>query len=195
MIFIRSKKSALGLLVILMVVLTACQPAASAATHYAAAISGTEAFIGIAISGQEVTAYVCDGTDTTVATISEWFKGTLSGDSIELSSSGGAQLTGNLASAGVQGTVVLADGQTFAFSAAPAGAEAGLFRAEETFGSESYVAGWIVLDDGQQRGGMGYEGGGGVGKLAITPIPIPRLPRTLKVVTSLGEFSARRVGG
>jgi hypothetical protein len=147
----------------------------------------SHAFVGVAVTGTQVVAYACDGTETAIG-IDEWFKGP-GGDSFTLSSASGASLSAARAGDQLQGTLTLGDGRTFTFRApAIVDANAGLFRADATFDGVAYVAGWIILPDGEQRGGL--HGG----QLAFTPIPIPRLPRSLVVETSLGTFTAVRIG-
>jgi len=187
------KVQIMSLILLFAVALVACQsagtPSSSQPANYAVQLPNSEAFVGIAITGQDIVAYVCDGTDTSTATVSEWFKGSLSGNSFDLTSNSGARLSGTLSTGAIEGAFSLANGESLAFRASQVGNEAGLFRSEETFDGNNYVAGWIILADGQQRGSIIR-----LGTLAFTPVPIPRLPRNLQVTTTLGTFNAFRVG-
>jgi hypothetical protein len=50
--------------------------------------------------------------------------------------------------------VTLADGEEHAFSADPAEAPAGLYRAEETIDGEELLGGWIELSNHEERGAV-----------------------------------------
>lgn len=85
-------------------------------------------------------------------------------------------------------------GREHAVRGSAVAADAGLYRGESVSGPAG-IAGWILAADGTQRGGFGFEGGGGLGvkqleprltqqvltnsatlriaKVGITPIPIP----------------------
>lgn len=115
----------------------------------------SDLFIGISIEGdagesQEVLIYLCDGEY-----VSHWFSGEVDASgsgaftsedefeiSIELEAAGGD----------LSGTVAFGDESQQSFTATPASGDAGLYRAEETFDGEDYIAGWIVLQNGQQLG-------------------------------------------
>jgi hypothetical protein len=139
--------------------LAACQAPAVKTTHYSGQIDNSKAFIGLATNGNDILAYACDGTETDV-TIAEWFKGTLSAKSFRLTSKSNAQLNGQIGEAAT-GTLTLADGSTFAFSAPLATGDAGLYRREVTENGTNAVTGWIVLKDGEIHGATFYGGAGG----------------------------------
>ena len=78
------------------------------------------------------------------------------------------------------GAVTLSDGRRFSFSVPvvthqemvllaglPASQEVGLFRDEETFNQQQYLAGWIILP-GQRRGGIIH-----VQSKALLTVPFP----------------------
>lgn len=117
----------------------------------------SDLFIGISIESdadtgepQEVLIYLCDGNY-----VSHWFSGEVDASgsgtfasedefeiSIELETAGGD----------LSGTVAFGDESQQSFTATAASGDDGLYRAEETFDGEDYIAGWIVLQDGRQLG-------------------------------------------
>jgi len=120
-------------------------------------VDGSDAFIAVILhTNGAVTAYVCDSAD-----ISEWFKGSVTGSSLDLTSKGGAHLTADLAADSFNGifTPSRANGaSSLTFNVKAADQPAGLYRGENTVDAVDLVAGWIVLPDGDQRGAV--SGGG-----------------------------------
>jgi hypothetical protein len=118
-------------------------------------VEGGEAFVAI-VTGEdgEVTAYVCDGEEGEMAGTGDWFTGELDGAELSLQAESGATLDAELTDDGATGTYTSADGTEQALTAAPAEGEAGLYRGEEG----DVVAGFIVANDGDDRGGMGIAG-------------------------------------
>jgi hypothetical protein len=137
-------------LLILSLILSACgsgQPATEALSGaWVGKLEGADAFIGIASNGEEVMAYICDGQS-----ITQWFKGQAGADKLDLTS-GSAKLQAQLTVDTASGSVTLADGQTFNFTADRAAGDAGLYRLEEKASDESWISGWVVLNDGNLRG-------------------------------------------
>lgn len=72
---------------------------------------------------REVRAYVCDSKN-----INEWFKGSVTGDELELSSNNGAQLTGEIASEAASGNITMSDGTSLSFEIPPAAGIGGLYN-------------------------------------------------------------------
>ena len=73
---------------------------------------------------REVRAYLCDGQQ-----ISEWFRGSVSGNNLDLTSDSGAQLKGSLAPEAATGTITLPDSEkSFTFTLKPASGPAGLYN-------------------------------------------------------------------
>ena len=144
-------------------------------------VVGTDAFLGVVIfANRETLAYVCDGTS-----IAQWFRGPAGPEALALTAEGGARLNATLTPAAVTGTVTLADGRAFDFTATPATGEAGLYRAHETLDGVEHVAGWVVLPDGQQRGAITAGG---------RTLPAPRLtPATPTVPVGGGTLHAQRL--
>lgn len=111
----------------------------------------------VALVAQEdgtILAYACDGEAGEVATTAEWFTGEVDGEAIDLRSAGGARLTATVTPTGARGDLVLGDGSVRTFEAAPATGDAGLYRAE----TDDVLAGFIVANDGTDRGGIGILG-------------------------------------
>jgi hypothetical protein len=139
------------LLILLALLLAGCgrqsatEPAAM--TTFVSQIAGTESFIGLVTDGRAVVAYVCDGQS-----VSHWFRGGVTGGTLNLESAGGARLQATVAETVVQGQFTLPGAAALAFSADPAIEPAGLYRAEHEADDGRYIAGWVVLADGRQRG-------------------------------------------
>ena len=131
--------------------LVACgreQTSSSPSGSLVGTVDGTDAFIALVPQeNNSLIAYMCDGQ-----TISVWFRGERNGGEEDLAAATGARLQASLEGDTAAGTVTLADGQTYAFTASLASGEAGLYRAEETLDGNNYVGGWIILNDGSQRG-------------------------------------------
>ncbi|MBI2765209.1 MAG: hypothetical protein HYX53_04765 [Chloroflexi bacterium] len=127
---------------------------------YVGQVEGLDAFIGIAVTqdGRTTRAYVCDGNQ-----VSQWFSGTAEARSLKLTAES-ASLEAELTKSSAKGTVQLADGRKLNFTAAAAKGDAGLYRAVESSDDGKLVAGWVVLNNGEQRGSV-----------AFTPVPIPRV--------------------
>ena len=119
------------------------------ARGYVGTVRGTHAFVGVAVSGSQVTAYVCDSKR-----IAQWFKGSLHAATVTLTSKAGyvlhlavgnQQVTGTLRLPGKAGTI-------HRLVTAGATRPAGLYRGVKTVAGKRYLGGWIVLPDGRQRG-------------------------------------------
>jgi hypothetical protein len=118
-------------------------------------VEGGDAFVAIvAAEDGEVTAYVCDGEEGEMATTGEWFTGELDGTELLLEADSGATLEAELTDDGAVGTYTSADGTVQALTAEPAEGEAGLYRGEDG----DVVAGFVVANDGDDRGGIGIAG-------------------------------------
>jgi hypothetical protein len=109
---------------------------------YAGRTDDDSAAIAVAVLGNRAAAYLCDGKD-----IEAWFRGTVEGDEISLTSKGGAALEAKLIHGGLEGKIELA-GEELTFTIGQAEPPAGLYRAR---GSKTTI-GWIILPDGSQVG-------------------------------------------
>lgn len=99
-----------------------------------------------------IVAYLCDGRGTSV-----WLAGAFDGANASLTSDD-ASMEVSVTGGRAYGTVALEGGASSLFTAALTTEEAGLYRAEATAEGVSYVGGWIVLDDGRQRGALLADG-------------------------------------
>ncbi len=107
---------------------------------------GTLAGFALSTDGRQVIAYLCDG-DTLSVSISQWFKGAVTNNSIDLTNPQGSHLVATLAPDTITGTVTLKAGQPTSFTLRripDPGSLYGLYRSEETFNGNRYLGGWIL---------------------------------------------------
>jgi hypothetical protein len=111
-------------------------------------VSGSRAFVAMAVSNSRVIAYVCDSRR-----IAHWFRGPVRGGKATLAS-GGYVLRAIIGPHRARGSVSFPDraGDAHAFTADMAAKPAGLYRGEKTVAGTRYLGGWIILPDGRQRG-------------------------------------------
>jgi hypothetical protein len=127
-------------------------PAAAAGAPrgvYVGRVAGTHAFIAVVVGHGRARAYVCDSHHRAV-----WLPaGGLRGAYVDLAGAH-VQVTGSVGRSEADGTLTLPDGSRHAFRAfpAPRNGAAGLYRAVKTFNGYRYLAGWILLRGGAQRG-------------------------------------------
>jgi hypothetical protein len=156
----------------------------SASGTFVGQVTDTDAFIGLTTDGQRVVAYVCNftpqaadaatGMSYDAVPVSTplapavartvqggfWFTGTSpDGQSALLSNPIGEQVLVGLSPVGVYGAVLDASNpanlSVTAFTTDVASGSAGLFRSQVTGRDGApYVAGWIQLADGEQRGAI-----------------------------------------
>ena len=120
--------------------------------------------------------YLCDGAD-----VSTWLFGDATPGSTVLEANG-TRVEVLLGHDEVAGVVERTGEAPRSFEARRTDGEAGLFRAVATFDGSEYVGGWIVLDDGRQRGAVTLGG---------TVVENPDLdPVTGEAQTSLGTFGS-----
>ena len=142
------------ILILVGLLISACGGAEPVSGSYVGKVDGSDAFIAlVAQKNGEVTASVCDG-----ASISEWFRGSADGDTLELASKSGAHLAADLAADSINGSFTPSGGSSLDFIASAVTEPAGLYRAEQTIDGVDYVGGWIVLPGGEERGSI--SGGG-----------------------------------
>lgn len=89
-----------------------------------------------------------------------WLDGESNGDEVTLASDDGVyRFEGTLLGSGdIFGVVHLGDSERRPFTAAPARGDAGLYRAEAHVDSDDLTIGWVVLEDGRQRGPLDGKG-------------------------------------
>jgi hypothetical protein len=165
-------------------------PAASKPKTYVGSVSGSRALVGIVVLDSRARAYVCDGKR-----IASWFNGYVNKGSMVLFAARPSRLTTKLDGRTATGTVTLANGRHLRFRATRATGRAGLYRGS----AHGYVAGWILLGNGRQRGAIKDISTGTLttaprltstalldGRISITPIPIPELGAFTMTFTSAG---------
>lgn len=158
-------------------VLTSDEPVADNLRTYVGAISD-DLFIGIALAmdpdeegeQQAVMVYLCDGNELSV-----WLADEFTGQEVSLARgdinvaltiteneiSGAVSMDGVLSQSFVAARIMmvsLANVETSRFTAERGMGDAGLYRAEGTFGGMDYVGGWIILNDGRQLGAVTVDG-------------------------------------
>jgi hypothetical protein len=144
-------------------------------TTFVGPTSDPSIFLALSTDDAKTAAYLCDGDPSAgqpdkAPGVSVWFTGAASGelDLATNSTAVHATIEADVAS----GTVTLA-GTTLTFDIpAEASTDAGLFIADETVNGSRVLGGWIVLADGEQRGAVGFDGGGGIGTV-IGPLLAP----------------------
>jgi hypothetical protein len=111
-------------------------------------LEGSKAFIAVVVSGGKTLAYVCDSEK-----LAQWFRGPVVDGTVEVKTANGEHLQVRLSPQGATGSLVWG-GQLYAFSAAPAEGTAGLYRVEASANQTAYIGGWIVNQQGEQRGAI-----------------------------------------
>jgi len=99
--------------------------------------------IALVVHGDDVTAYACSQDDEFNKAHSQWFQGKLKDGAVEASEAGNT-LKARPKGDSVEGTLTGTDRKELSFVAARAKGVAGLYRGEDRFGDEDFVAGWIV---------------------------------------------------
>jgi len=107
---------------------------------YAGRVGGGGGSVAVAIHGNQVVAYVCNGS-----TVEAWLKGTADGGRLVMTGKNRARLSAKYSSGKLTGDVV-AHGTDYSFSVPVVSKPSGLYRAT------TVKAGWIVLPDGTQVG-------------------------------------------
>jgi hypothetical protein len=144
---------------------------------FAGAAQGSPAYVAVYVDKADkkgrhkVIAYVCDSQQ-----VAEWFdQKNVKGNTLSLTSDGGARLKATLTKSAATGTVRLPDGTKLPFAAPRANEPAGLYRAEQTIAGQDYLGGWILLPDGTQRGAV-KRAQQVIGNPFIDPNSAPNVP-------------------
>ena len=115
---------------------------------FVGAVAGSDAYVAIVVGPRgDALAYVTDGAWSV-----DWLDGTLHRGAAALGNQGGATIDAKFGRGRVTGSFTRPQSPTLTFSAQPARAPAGLYRAREDFADGLYVGGWVVLPDGTERG-------------------------------------------
>jgi serine/threonine-protein kinase len=147
---------------------------------YVGWVAGGGASVAVIVTGDQATAYVCDG-----ATAEAWLHGTASGGYLRLAGDGG-ELTARYDRDRAAGRTSLA-GRSWSFTIERVDPPEGLYRFADTIAGGAEVAGgWIVLPDGSQVGVLTVGG---------ARQPAPALdPATGKVTVAGSAVTAERQG-
>ena len=130
----------MALLAVVFALLASQQPVTELPNASVGRVEGTRAFIALSVSGDRVRVYVCDGTPTRRATVSQWFKGRWDGRSPLRLRAGGHVLRIESARTGQF------DGKRFRVR--PATGAAGVFERTK----QPLAGAWIALDERRVRG-------------------------------------------
>ncbi|MFC9550522.1 hypothetical protein ACFTWF_06690 [Rhodococcus sp. NPDC056960] len=128
---------------------------------YVGTVDGTDAYVALARSGNDMVAFLCDGDQMWT-----WMTGTMEGDTATMSSPDGATLTATMSDGTVTGQVSAPGMPDKAFTAQPAAAEEGLFRATTNHDGADYTLGWIMTANGV-RGLERQANGSSTGAIAV----------------------------
>lgn len=118
---------------------------------YVGQVPSQNAWVGLASNNGQASAFVTDGSKDHPATFAQWFKGPVTNNMVNLTASGKSgtdRLQGTLSGNNASGTVTLAGGKSFPFTAqavSPSEKDAGLYRGNATINGVPYTAGWIVV--------------------------------------------------
>lgn len=129
---------------------------------YVALLSDGHTRVALSTDGTKMVAYASDGDDSHSPTFSQWFRGSVTDDSVDLNALNGDQLKASLTSQSATGALALEDGTTRDFTAYPLTSDeeetgSGLYRGQATSDEVSYLAGWI--GDKSETGGTPTTGG------------------------------------
>ena len=115
---------------------------------YAGRVGGGGGSVAVSIHGNQVIAYVCNGS-----TVEAWLKGTVDGNRLVMTGKDHARLSASYGYGKVSGDVV-AHGTDYSFSVPVVSKPSGLYRATAVVRGATIKAGWIVLPDGTQVGSL-----------------------------------------
>jgi hypothetical protein len=130
--------------------------------------------VAIVIEGDKFVAYVCSADDAFNQACSRWLRGVVK-DGRLAATTDKVELTATLTGDTVSGSIKKDKVHEFAARAVAGDANAGLFRASETFDEKDYVAGWIIDEKGNVVGTGGRRGG------AVQTLPAPKGNNDLKL--------------
>jgi hypothetical protein len=132
------------------------EPRASKGTYVGQLGLAGDTYVAVVTDDRRVRVYVCDGKEQ-----GYWFSGDLFGDSFDLTHPSGAHVAGAVRDGRVSGVYTGPDGALRStFAASFADGDAGLFRGELTTDKGRDLAGWIVANDGSQRGVVSHTNAG-----------------------------------
>jgi hypothetical protein len=118
-----------------------------ATAKYTGYTDGNHAAIAVTVRDGQVSAYLCDGK-----AVEGWYQGSASNGTLDAKGKGANALSGTLSDRTLTGTVS-ARGKSWTYSATPAKAPAGLYRAK----SSTRTTGWIKDSSGKVTG-LAHDG-------------------------------------
>jgi hypothetical protein len=138
-----------------------------------------DAYVAVVTGGGFVRAYVCDGVDHGV-----WFSGRLDeqGRFALTARDGVATLAGTVVNGAVHGAATY-DGVRRPFAAVEARGAAGLYRWEGAIHDGDVLGGWIVLNNGKQRGTLSTSSG----TKTAQPITLTTLSTSISGISVTGK--------
>src|SRR3954452_17953439 len=185
----RSRRSPLAVLLATLLSTIVLPALASAATApipraappgvYLARLPERDAYLAVLVDHHSAAAYLCDD-----GTVAKWFphrRITLGAISLRARDHRARLTARTTRTDGLTGRVRL-HGRRYAFTARRAHGPAGLYRAAARTSDGFFEAGWIVQDDGSQRGAVNTFIDNNV-DLAV-PSPAPRLDPAARLVTA-----------
>jgi hypothetical protein len=135
------------------------------ANGFVGELEGTDAFVAVVADEDSVEVYACDGESG----IAERFTGEVDDpEDFTVSNDNGGEAVVAFADGAYSGEVTLSDGSTHAFTTEAAEGDAGLYH-PEALPEDIAGAGWVVLNDGTQRGSILFAGGGSLQVRAAPP--------------------------
>jgi hypothetical protein len=114
--------------------------------------------IALVVEESKFVAYVCSADQEFNNTFSRWLRGDVKDGQLS-GTAGGIELTATLKGDTVSGSIKKDKVHEFIAKAIPGDANAGLFRASETFNEDDYIVGWIIDEKGNVVGTGGRRGG------------------------------------
>ena len=130
---------------------------------YAGRVGGGGGSVAVSIHGNQVIAYVCNGS-----TVEAWLKGTVDGNRLVMTGKDHAKLSATYGYGKVSGDVV-AHGTDYSFSVPVVSKPSGLYRATAVVRGATIKAGWIVLPDGTQVGALESDANAAAPSAAAAP--------------------------
>ncbi len=114
------------------------EPGAPAKQVFVGQVQASQAFIGLTVTGEDITIFVCDGTKTSVS-YWHWFTGKVRNGAVDITAADSEHVTAQFSTDTVTGTVTLNDKVAHPFNAVHATGSAGVFRTEFTIDGVDYV--------------------------------------------------------
>lgn len=141
---------------------------------YIGTITGEpDIFVGLAMEGADVTLYICDGQpDKATIHYAEWFVGKVADNAIDITAPSGDRVQVTVAEDSATGKFTFKDesSKDFVLNLATDG-EAALLRSEFTIDGADFVGGWLILENGDVRGGINKKDNGSIVPASLVGFP------------------------